>query len=439
MEKRLDKFESFIKESVENHEVAYNASAWTALEAKLGAVKKPFYKSTAFIASLAAVVVAGGLFIGYNLTQDAPVNNELVSQDIKTPLEINTATESINKVSIEKLITEEFERVDKGEISQVNVETTDNTKVEAIQETENNSEVIDNAPKAVRETPMEVIKETSENKTPLTLVEDKIIKEPVVKDKKVSSDFAIANKYCAGETLSSATKVQKSDYAYTWLLNNKVVSTKAKLVIAKLPADAETLTLEIKNKDGKVISSTKKDLIVNEAPEAIITTLNDKYSVINKTTFELSDDFKSVVWNFGDGQSSKDQLAEHTYNKQGIYNVSATVENEKGCKSIIKTQPQKVEGYYNIRKDFGFSPDGDGSLDYFLPGELNQINQPFEMIVYRRSGAPIFQTNSINQPWDGRTVDGSMATFGAYVWIIKLTNELGNEEIYKGTVTKATK
>ena len=61
------------------------------------------------------------------------------------------------------------------------------------------------------------------------------------------------------------------------------------------------------------------------------------------------------------------------------------------------------------------------------------------MIVYDRSGKSVFQTQSVNQPWDGRTLDGSMAEFGAYVWIIRLTNELGNEEIYKGTITKATK
>ena len=73
--------------------------------------------------------------------------------------------------------------------------------------------------------------------------------------------------------------------------------------------------------------------------------------------------------------------------------------------------------------------------DVFIPVELKELNVPFELSIYARNGQRLYTTTSIDKPWEGRMKDGSTCTFGSYIWVLTLTNELGNKEVYKGTVT----
>ena len=65
------------------------------------------------------------------------------------------------------------------------------------------------------------------------------------------------------------------------------------------------------------------------------------------------------------------------------------------------------------------------------------LNQFFNMKVYdRRTKALLFESRSIDNPWDGRNLEGKLVKMNeAYVWRIEIINELGHKEVYSGSVT----
>ena len=101
-----------------------------------------------------------------------------------------------------------------------------------------------------------------------------------------------------------------------------------------------------------------------------------------------------------------------------------------------------VGSYYNYKADWPFIPDGNGLNDEFFPLDLkqtminNNLTQKVKFTVIDRSGKPIFVSSSIDNGWKGRDMEGKMVRLNeVYVWKLEFVNELGNPEVYLGTVT----
>lgn len=58
----------------------------------------------------------------------------------------------------------------------------------------------------------------------------------------------------------------------------------------------------------------------------------------------------------------------------------------------------------------------------------------FRMYIYNRWGQQIFDTNDINEGWDG-TLNGTPANTGVYVWVVYYEGEEGEEITNKGSVS----
>ena len=83
-----------------------------------------------------------------------------------------------------------------------------------------------------------------------------------------------------------------------------------------------------------------------------------------------------------------------------------------------------------------FTPNGDGTNDYFLPRQLmaKGLNK-FRMSVYNRWGQLMFETEQVNgRGWDGRFNDKEQPV-GVYVYLIEASFENGVTEKYQGNVT----
>ena len=72
-------FEEIIRESLNNHEVPYEAGAWEKFQSNLP-VSTPFYKSKWFIGGVAVLVLAG--IVGYNTIPDSvdPINKSIAQE-----------------------------------------------------------------------------------------------------------------------------------------------------------------------------------------------------------------------------------------------------------------------------------------------------------------------------------------------------------------------
>ncbi|MBT8195133.1 MAG: gliding motility-associated C-terminal domain-containing protein [Bacteroidia bacterium] len=78
-----------------------------------------------------------------------------------------------------------------------------------------------------------------------------------------------------------------------------------------------------------------------------------------------------------------------------------------------------------------FTPNGDGINDDF--GVHGEGLKTFNMSIYNRWGQLIFESNSVNQKWDG-TFDGSLVPNGSYVYHIVTSPVEGRTKVKKGSV-----
>ena len=59
--------------------------------------------------------------------------------------------------------------------------------------------------------------------------------------------------------------------------------------------------------------------------------------------------------------------------------------------------------------------------------------QNFNLKIYSRYGEAIFETNSINDAWDG-TINNSLAPDGVYIYNIKIDYAQGEQLIDSGSI-----
>ena len=129
-------------------------------------------------------------------------------------------------------------------------------------------------------------------------------------------------------------------------------------------------------------------------------------------------------WNTGDTTAT---ILARNY---GTYYATLSLE---GCSSTDTIEVRK-DCYLDIPNVF--TPDGDGTNDYFLPRVfLSRSLNKFKMSVYNRWGQLIFESANVNgRGWDGK-FNNTIQPQGVYVYRIDAEFENGRKENYTGNVT----
>ncbi|MCE3260376.1 MAG: domain containing protein, partial [Bacteroidetes bacterium] len=138
-------------------------------------------------------------------------------------------------------------------------------------------------------------------------------------------------------------------------------------------------------------------------------------------------------WTFGNGPdaNSSSQHPNYTYPDSGSYNVTLKVISNKGCESMI-SKKVKINDEMGLYVPNAFTPNNDGSNDVFL-AVSNNVNK-FEMQIFNRWGALVFQSSDIRKGWDG-TYKGALAESAVYVYKINYTNKDAKMNTLTGNVT----
>lgn len=136
-------------------------------------------------------------------------------------------------------------------------------------------------------------------------------------------------------------------------------------------------------------------------------------------------------WDFGDGDTSSEVNPKHTYLLSGEYLACLTAINDGGCPDKVCTLI-KVELIPVVDVPNAFSPNGDGSNDIlFVKGQdVKTIN----FKVFNRWGELVFETNDINQGWNGY-YKGELQEMEVYVWTLSATFSDGKAAVRSGNVT----
>ena len=190
--------------------------------------------------------------------------------------------------------------------------------------------------------------------------------------------------------------------------------------------------------DSGCFDDTTRQIWVYPEPIANFTFLPDETTIINPyiTFTDASYDADFSYWDFGDSSpifTGTD--TSHYYNDTGTYNIQLITENTFGCRDSI-TFFVIIKDDYTLFAPNTFSPNNDGMNDDFMPDGIGLYAEGFEMYIYNRWGALIYQTVDLKEPWDGKKDNDNKAVpEGVYVWKVHTIDSDGKKHQYVGHVT----
>jgi gliding motility-associated-like protein len=160
--------------------------------------------------------------------------------------------------------------------------------------------------------------------------------------------------------------------------------------------------------------------------------------------FNFSKYGSTYLWNFGDGMTYYAKDTSHQYTELGVYDISLTAWTEHGCEAFMNL-PEAVTVigngivmFPNAFKPNASGPNGgwynpnDPSNEIFFPVHDGVIE--YELIIYNRWGELVFETNDVNQGWDGY-IGSKRAAEAVYVWQVKVKYVNGEQDVLRGDVT----
>lgn len=140
----------------------------------------------------------------------------------------------------------------------------------------------------------------------------------------------------------------------------------------------------------------------------------------------------SYQWNFGDGTSSDMPAPAHEYKYPDKYQVVVRVTDIYGCEYEFE-KTIEVKSVMGVFIPSAFSPNADGRNDELFI--QHRLLEQFTFSVFNRFGEEVFQTNSPDFRWDGRTPTGYAIREGVYVYRMRARDVLGNFTEKTGTIT----
>jgi len=419
----MDKFEKLIKDSVQGYEAPYNPDAWKFLNKKLGPSKGTITK---WILGSAAAITIMAVSYNYLVTDTNPINKSSILADdtnkqnnvVDNKAQSNDATtHTDNSNHNTNDLTENIDKQTSNKVEDNTLNNNDFT-VEAqpnidIQNTELNT--IETNPE-IEQSNVDYSSSKPEYKA------------DVVVNKSVQ---------CLGEPFSFTPSVPKQKVIYEWDLGDGTVKNGG--VINHTYSSAGTYTVQLTLKDRKTNKIVKQsetvDATVLSVPQTSFV-YEESNGIVPETNFRNeTQQIKSTQWNIVGLYASSRNEFNYSFKQKGEYVVKLTTTAENGC-SNTATKIITIEKDYNLLAPTAFTPNDDFLNDKFIPKALPLLNLPFTMTIYDRQGKLVYQTTDANQPWDGLyTKDGVPAPNGVYVWVVQLTNENGEIEVYQDQVT----
>lgn len=195
--------------------------------------------------------------------------------------------------------------------------------------------------------------------------------------------------------------------------------------------------------DGCVFTETEYDMVcIDHAPKANFTyepkeptIFSDYINLINEST-----NGAEFMWTFNNGFDGTNDDFNTTYSSFNRLEGNLTRVCLKAT-SYLGCQNELCKDIY-INDEFvhyvptSFTPNGDGTNDYFAPVTHNADNYLFELQIFDRLGELVYSSNSVKQPvWDGR-FEGKLVKQDVYTWKLRIKSNSTNEsEIEYGIVT----
>lgn len=264
------------------------------------------------------------------------------------------------------------------------------------------------------------------------------VEEPVTIVERSDSILLISTNnqnVCAGDTIGLIFS-SCNDCKLEWYINNKFHSNNS---------DGKFVLKGSGKLSFKLLGITPKDTLISNSIEIFIDDVSDiKISYQEIIESQTTNYYFSAVsssnlkgsyhWDFGDKNTSTLENPKNYFKENGTYTVSLDYTSLSGCsKKVFKTIEMSKKT--KLLAPNSFTPNGDGLNDYFMPEELKVSGSKFTLNIFNKRGQQVFTTQDASHPWDGvNQKTGEKCQNDPYIWIVKLINENGEPEQYKGSI-----
>lgn len=153
-----------------------------------------------------------------------------------------------------------------------------------------------------------------------------------------------------------------------------------------------------------------------------------------KFTNYSSNDVLLWEWTFDTDDTLRIENPKYSFRDTGAYKIKLVVTNEIGCTDTA-FQILNIAGDLIIYVPNAFSPNNDGINDLFLPKGTYIDPEKFNMKIFDRWGGLVFETNKINEGWNGDVGIEKSSFSSTYIWQLDITDMTGERHRLKGAVT----
>ena len=425
----MDKFDKIIKDAVEGYEAPYDAQAWANVSAQLG--NKGGAMKWIVGSAAAVALITGSVYLMNQdetevnvpvITENTTTDNNTAISDNQTVAENNTAedvntdnTAGENNNTVDEMLPHHSANGNgDGETNHSNnVGNTNSHSGNTNNNDQNENQTVNNQ------------NSNNNGSAPEDLITTR-----------VNSKFACANsEACMSEEFIFTPEDISQSALYVWDFGDGTFSSSKVATHTYNHAGTFSVTLSLKDsKSNRTLSKSSVEVVVNPLPKVQFAYEKSKEMIPTVTFINLTEDASDWNWNIKGLKTSTENQFEYTFRKKGVYMVELSATNEYGCVNSSQ-KPIEVKSDYNLLAPTAFTPNGDNKNDYFIPEALRLMEVDFTMVVYDKSGKMMYQTNNVNQPWDGTNMnDNSIAEDGAYVWTVQFKNANGEIEYYEGHV-----
>ncbi len=224
---------------------------------------------------------------------------------------------------------------------------------------------------------------------------------------------------------------------YLWKFNTKDTSTKTSPNnIFNYPGkfDVSLTATSAMGCKSVVLKNKYVEVIARPRTKFEFTPLNANFLNPVITFKNLSTNFTSFEWDFGDLTKEKDTLnPTHKYAEDtGSYWVILTSKNRLNQCSDSVSMFVQIRDIYALYIPNAISVNNDGFNE-----ELKIVGRgikTFNLSIYNRWGAKIFNTNSVGTNFNGRTPSGEMMPKGSYLLTLEVKDIFGKVHYVKQTL-----
>lgn len=252
------------------------------------------------------------------------------------------------------------------------------------------------------------------------------------------ADFSLVqNEFCIGDSIPVAfTNLSQSGLIYSWDFGDGKGSTLENPTNVYQSIGTFDIAFTVSDTVGCFDTELKPSLItILPSPFADFsprdTTISSLFPHLTFVS-KAQNDFTSV-FTTGNGDTFNPFVREeYTYNADGYFYPKLVVSNPVGCTDTAEGRVY-VEPEFPVYIPNSFTPNDDGLNDIFKPVLLESISYNF--MVFNKWGELVFQTNDVEEGWDGKYKTGEYLAPEVYVYRVEYSSPKKLDQIHQGHIT----